>query len=227
MSTASSHQVSCPVCGSTNLIKQTERRQIGDRFTGFLEIEEFIYQCQDCHQKGDFAHQNDDIYKNALKELSKQAMPKMLNELTENGISMAHFERCFDLPQRTTARWKREGASAAAMALMKTVITYPWLSEVAEKNFELNEATSILMQQGVGAIQKSFDAFNKNPLDFSLLSSPKSMSTYYVDLKSSILSPPKSGSFTPASWPYTQVDLSSLGIIQVSSAENNELAKAS
>lgn len=59
-----------------------------------------------------------------------------LEEITQ----IAHAERVLGLPARTIARWKTGHASASATALLRFIVTYPWLLEVAEDQFEPTKA---------------------------------------------------------------------------------------
>ncbi len=145
MTTPTPEKILCPVCGSAELTARNDKRTIGDRFTGSILIDEIIYVCSNCGAEGDFANQNDDTYKRAVEAMSATAMSKMFEALSAKGITAAELERKLALPQRTTARWKRDGASAAATTLIKTVITYPWMLEVAKTNFDPNVANQTLM----------------------------------------------------------------------------------
>jgi hypothetical protein len=210
-------EVFCPVCGSKNLTSAINKRQLGDRFIGFSTIDEVIYECSDCKEKGDFSFRNDGLYESAMEDLNKRGMINMFDGLNEKGISMAHFERCLGLPQRTTARWKNEGVSAAARTLMKTVITYPWILEVAVKNFEELVAENTLMREGVSAIERVATTVKKssNPV---YLSSPESFSKIYY--QTSVETQSKRGVLEP------EKKNSQYGI-SISVAVDNQLALAS
>jgi DNA-binding transcriptional regulator YiaG len=130
--------VNCPVCNCSELVMRAEKRKIGDKFIGFSEIDEIIWQCAECKEEwGD--EKNDDFYNAGIKELLKTGVPGMIESLKSNGITQANFERCLRIPQRTMARWSRGEISDAAVALMKLILTFPWLLEVADADFDARE----------------------------------------------------------------------------------------
>ncbi len=53
---------------------------------------------------------------------------------------MALCERVFELPTRTLTRWKEGNLSAGALSLLRILITYPWITKVAEKKYALEFA---------------------------------------------------------------------------------------
>lgn len=66
--------------------------------------------------------------------------------MSKVGITMAMFERVFELPTRTLTRWKGGDFSASALALLRIVATYPWIIEVAEHKFERNYASFVVIK---------------------------------------------------------------------------------
>ena len=79
---------------------------------------------------------------------------------------MSAIERALSLPQRTLTKWKNGviKPSAAGLALMKYIRTFPWLIEVAENNFEYNIAQKIYISS---AIQIFLNSLNFDTKDFS------------------------------------------------------------
>lgn len=72
------------------------------------------------------------------------------NYLNEQGYSNASMERSLGLPARTLERWKNDRTivpSAAALALMRIVRTYPWILKVADAPFDEEEACAILRRR--------------------------------------------------------------------------------
>jgi len=163
MTAPTESNLSCPECGSKNLIKKIKKREIGDHLMGTELIDEMSYKCAECGEEVDSSEENDKLYDEAVKALSPKALGKMLDALNKKGITLAHLERCLNLPQRTTARWKKDGASAAATTLVKTVVTYPWLLEVAEKNFEPQVANYVLVHEGFKAADVLMKTVNSGP----------------------------------------------------------------
>ena len=64
----------------------------------------------------------------------------MLEDMNNAGISMAMFERVFELPPRTLTRWKAGDFSSSALALLRIAATFPWIIKVAEHKFEHKHA---------------------------------------------------------------------------------------
>lgn len=144
-------KVECPVCGSTDTVRQVEKRTIGDSLTGTMQIDRVVYTCNTCKENGDFADENDTIYDEAMKAFAKQSMATMLQKLSAQGIQLARFERSLGLPQRTTQRWKNDGGSAAATTLTKFVLSMPWLMDIADNRFEEKTLNVIVAQEGIKA----------------------------------------------------------------------------
>ncbi len=78
----------------------------------------------------------------------------MLEMLSDSGVTMAYLERALGLPARTAERWKAGESSAAALALLRTITSFPWILEVADGGFE-RQATdaAILVQSRKGVSQ--------------------------------------------------------------------------
>ncbi|MFA5698302.1 MAG: hypothetical protein WC954_01035 [Sphaerochaeta sp.] len=77
-------------------------------------------------------------------------MVNILNDLNEMGYSNALMERILGLPARTLARWKNEQSinpSAAAIALMRIIRTYPWILVVADAKFDEEVALNTLIRE--------------------------------------------------------------------------------
>lgn len=66
----------------------------------------------------------------------KTSVPRMLELLGAHGMSMAYIERALDLPVGTAVRWKAGECSAAALALLRIITTFPWVVEVAESGLD-------------------------------------------------------------------------------------------
>lgn len=139
--------LSCSVCGSKNIeIKETvERHQVpyGDK----VEIKNIIHVCSDCGSEIDITNDEDRV--TALTISQRASVVVMISYLTDNsGYSLANIERSLSLPQRTLSRWKAgQDPSAAGLALLRIIRTYPWISEVADEGFEQNAARRILLEQ--------------------------------------------------------------------------------
>ena len=141
--------ISCPVCGSENLKKTSNKAKITIDFGREIFIDEVAYRCSDCGFDGDFAKENDSKIEVALEEAKKEISKEILAHLADAGISNSYFERAMGLPFRTLARWKKGGISAPGYALLKTVATYPWLLHVAEEKFDQTYATKTLIAAAI------------------------------------------------------------------------------
>jgi len=129
----------CPACGSEDVtfsvVEKTFSVPFGKPVTCMLDRAA----CQRCDATGDFAKTNDAKIEAAIEESEKSALAELLSRMGEFAQS-AYVERVLGLPARTIARWKTGHASAAATALLRFIVTYPWLLEVAENRFAPREA---------------------------------------------------------------------------------------
>ena len=135
----------CPVCGSKNTSEETVRSSISVPYGPPSEYEEVVNSCSDCDQCGDFESKNDTPISEAIARSNQAAVVLMLDNLSSTGVSNAYFERALRIPARTAARWKSGSASAAAVALLRLIRTFPWLLEVADNNFDPATATRELL----------------------------------------------------------------------------------
>ena len=87
-------------------------------------------------EEGDFLAETDKNYLSSQKEAQNKLVKQLLENMNNAGITMAMFERVFELPTRTLTRWKNGDFSSSSLALLRIVETYPWIIEVAEKKFE-------------------------------------------------------------------------------------------
>ncbi|MFH1652613.1 MAG: hypothetical protein ABIE74_01000 [Pseudomonadota bacterium] len=151
-------RIKCPVCGSSEVKKQvcseTSMLTAGPNFS----YEQDIYLCKTCGEQGDFALVNDSKFLEAYKTAQIVSMKNMIETLTNiQGISMAFFERAFELPTRTLTRWKNGEFSATALALLRTVYTYPWIAQVAASKFNDRIAKTTLLREGLHLINRTIE----------------------------------------------------------------------
>lgn len=147
-------KIICPACGYDRLIPHKKRSfdtlTLGPSFS----FEEVNYECESCHEEGDFSGETEKNYLEAEKEAQTKFLEDNLEILQDKGVGLAAFERIFELPARTLTRWKNGDFSAVVLAFIRIIITYPWIIEVAEHKFEsryaklvlINAATKKLMQ---------------------------------------------------------------------------------
>ncbi len=142
------NHIQCPACGSDDLITLTEEKSHQLTLGGEFNYLETMYKCSVCEEEGDFGNKNDDAYALAEQQALKIQIPLLIESLSsEYKVSMAQFERAFELPQRTLTRWKTGDFSSAGIALLRTVKTFPWLVKVAENKFIRSYAQKTLIQE--------------------------------------------------------------------------------
>jgi YgiT-type zinc finger domain-containing protein len=148
----SDSNLTCSVCGSKNIeVKEAiEHHQIP--YGTDIEIKNVIHVCSDCGSEIDVTKDEDRT--NALMASQKASVEVMINFLAENsGYTFANIERALSLPQRTLSRWKTgQDPSAAGLALLRIIRTYPWITDVAVEGFEEKAAKRILMEEAVKEI---------------------------------------------------------------------------
>jgi len=158
----------CPVCGGVDLTKETREQVIPLEFGRDITIEATVYACPDCGMEGDFFGDNEHKIESVLEEAQKKFAAMIIDGLSEQNISMAYFERAMSLPVRTLARWKRGEVTASASALLKTVKTYPWILEVAEKRFEHTFAVERMIKAAMDEMGTALQGYlHRNGLEAS------------------------------------------------------------
>jgi DNA-binding transcriptional regulator YiaG len=173
-----SENIICPACGSHHLTRSEEvdssQLTLGAEFNFIKEV----YTCNVCGESGDFALTNDSKFEVAQKNAQIHSMKAMVEGLSEEkDISMAYFERAFELPVRTLTRWKTGDFSSAALALLRTVRTYPFIVDVAASGFDPDFARRQLYLEGAKVIKASMrSGFN---FDYSC-ETDGNLDTYYM-----------------------------------------------
>lgn len=130
----------CPACGSTSLTVSERTEKLSVPYGPKIECRLEDARCLACGEQGDFRGVNDEHLDAAIVASEKASIESMLAFLVSAGQSNAYIERVFGLPMRTIARWKNGNASAAPVALLRLLRTFPWLSVVAESGFDAKEA---------------------------------------------------------------------------------------
>ena len=146
----------CPSCNSSKVTKQdislSNQLTLGPSF----EYNGLIYKCSSCGAEGDFTPDiTDENYQGAEKAAQTISIGGMIDYLNSKDISMARFERAFELPFRTLTRWKGGDFSSSALALLRTVNTFPWLTDVAECRFSPNVSNGILWTEAAKSLTQS------------------------------------------------------------------------
>lgn len=159
----------CPICGKGVLERVTKIEKIEDHFAGVSEVEEVEYLCPVCGERGDFFDENSKNLEKAYKEQKRVATANILDSFTKNGMNFAAIERSLEIPQRTLAKWKGQYTepSAAAVALLKYLYTFPWLLEVADTNFDSAHAETVLCKAYVNSLGRAMSSSPKNDMNMT------------------------------------------------------------
>ncbi|MFO7748543.1 MAG: hypothetical protein R6V54_00470 [Desulfobacteraceae bacterium] len=143
----------CPLCGNEEIKNHPTSQTVREPFGGAKKVKVSNYICDVCGFDGDLLKENDNLLQDTISELKSNAVKNILDEFSEHNVNFASMERALELPQRTLSKWKNKTSkpSASGIALIKYLYLFPWLIEVAEKNYNYNEAQKIHI----------FDAFKK------------------------------------------------------------------
>lgn len=147
-------ELHCPACGSESLERKVIIKRINEPFSEDAEVELSVFKCQACGTEGDFFNNNDVILSNAIDASKNRSVQNILEKFSVHNISMASIERALDLPQRTLIKWKsgKSKPSAAGVALLRMVCTFPWLLEVADNNYEYDFSQKICVTNAVSTL---------------------------------------------------------------------------
>lgn len=157
----------CPVCGSANITRHEQdnchQLTLGNKF----HYKEIFYKCTLCNEEGDFFSDTDVNYIKAQKEAQILFVKDAIEELNKS-YSMAMLERVFELPARTLTRWKNGDFSSSGLALLRILVTYPWITDVAEHRFNSIVKNFALINAGIKELENiSQKSLSKFTTDFS------------------------------------------------------------
>ncbi|NOU23583.1 MAG: hypothetical protein HOO93_17685 [Methyloglobulus sp.] len=155
----------CPACGSDSVESTESINTIPVVYGNAAKFVEILNKCSVCGESGDFSGVNDEQIDKALEVAKKDSVNKMLDALSINGIKMSYMERALELPARTIARWKIGEVSAATLALLRIIRTFPWLLEVADERFDRTVANYKLMVEASNIVHDALE-INKKPHQF-------------------------------------------------------------
>jgi len=156
----------CPVCGSDKLESILRKETINGDLGKDTVIDVPHEKCMDCGFEGDVLGENDKTIEKALSVLNKKYIDEVLNFFIEKKINFAGIERAVGLPQRTLTKWKNgiSSPTAAGIALLKYLRTFPWLIEVAENKYDFNISQKIFITEALNMLLKSM-TFNSNDIE--------------------------------------------------------------
>lgn len=142
----------CPACGSDSIETTKKKHMIPIVYGNPAVFDEVLEKCLVCEESGDFTGANDELIDKAIEVAKKQSVINMLQALSHNGIKMSYMERALELPTRTIARWKGGELSAATLALLRIIRTFPWILEVADAHFDQSMANYRLVLEAGNVI---------------------------------------------------------------------------
>jgi len=143
----------CECCGSSNTEIRTSSRYFPIPFSDTLEYKNSVLHCNDCGEDVDledsvpvesFLSTENPQYTEAIQK----SIDVILSDFQQMEISQSHIERSFGIPARTLSKWRndRNLPSAAALSFLRILRTFPWLLNVAEKNFNKEKSHRIALK---------------------------------------------------------------------------------
>lgn len=125
----------CPCCGSKDVVTTEQDRSADVPFGPTIPYKSITDTCNGCHESGDFLKLNDQPITEAREASAKASIAIMLENLKTQGCSRPYIERALSLPMGTLTTWEQAGTSAAQLALLRMITTFPWLIEVADSRW--------------------------------------------------------------------------------------------
>lgn len=149
------NETKCLFCGKEAVRIETYEMQVSEPYgeSSVVTLREKV--CEHCGFVED-DEANDVVVQKELATLKRGSMVRMLDTLNSMGHTNAAMERVLGLPARTLARWKNEhtmSPSAAGVALIRIIRTYPWILAVADERFDEGKASSALLKAAVDQIE--------------------------------------------------------------------------
>lgn len=186
-----SDKIICPACGSSDSIEEImETEEIKEPFVESKKIEVTNYRCLLCGAEGDFAGQSKKKYTQALTELKNKAVNRIIEDFDNNNISMASIERALELPQRTLTKWKNglSSPTAAGIALLKIIRTYPWILDVAQSNFNPLVSRNVFINNAINEFLRITPVaqYQYNITQLGVVTMPKNEFIFYLKFGSDI-----------------------------------------
>jgi DNA-binding transcriptional regulator YiaG len=131
---------------------------MGKEFT----MDKKYVRCMECGSEGDFFDENEETTEKVLSKLKEEYVNEVLDFFNEKKISFAGIERAVGLPQRTLTKWKNgiSTPTAAGIALLKYLRTFPWLVDVAENKFDYDISQKIFMKVAFNTFVNSVQFIN-------------------------------------------------------------------
>ncbi len=146
-----SSSLTCPVCGSEEITKVENSIKINEPFADELTVQTPWYRCETCSSDGDFFGENDLIIRAAKEAALIEGVKNILDDIRSANVSFASVERALGLAQRTLTKWHSSVSkpSAAAVALLRMIGTFPWLLQVGDSKYDHRTSTEIFLANAV------------------------------------------------------------------------------
>lgn len=170
-------QVICSYCGKDNVSIEEHAIELSEPYGGSSTVKIKEKVCNHCGFIED-DDSNDLVIKKELEVLKRISMVKVIDALNSMGHTTASMERALGLPARTIARWKNEESmspSAAGIALMRIIRTFPWILAVADTQFDHVVARGLLLQNAAKEIMK----IRTEHSDYDVISDARISSNYF------------------------------------------------
>lgn len=134
-------KATCPACGSIDVERHEKENTAFTTMGPEFSYKQIFYSCKACTEEIDIFGESDENYLAGQKRSQHKFVERAIEWMSTNNISMAFFERVFELPARTLTRWKEGTFSASALSLLHVIVTYPWIVKVAENKFNPSAAS--------------------------------------------------------------------------------------
>lgn len=129
-------EIFCPVCGSKDFHKQSQSIEHKLTMSVTFMVSSNSFTCNLCHMVGDFSNANDDTFTNAKNIAVAEFATKAINSLNAMGYTNSALARALGLSPRTLHKWKAGACSNSGLALLKILIEFPFIIEVAANDFD-------------------------------------------------------------------------------------------
>lgn len=149
----------CSYCDGHDITVMDKPYMVSGPYGGEASIKFHALVCNTCGFTADDSEHNNPLIPESLAVLRRQSMVNIFTGSNSLGLSNASMERTLGLPARTLARWKNEPSlnpTAAALALMKIIRTFPWILAVVEQRYDAKSAQSMVLQQAFSSLMESF-----------------------------------------------------------------------
>lgn len=140
----------CPVCGSTNYEIVEKTSTIQAPYGPVVEYEDDKYKCNVCEITSGFSVVKNNTLKKAYDESTRKSIPLMLKYLEDNGLRLVDLERIFGIPFGSlSAENVADNISPERISLLRILRTYPWISLVADRNYDEDFSIEVVKNAGM------------------------------------------------------------------------------